>query len=125
MPKRLARPLLLLLTLCTTGCGTLGNTIGLRYNQSEHLRVYGGVQLDLEYAKESLAEAQEAKTADKRTDACASLFLRVADMPLSALGDTLTLPFTIPEGINRALHPEQYPGHLQAPASEPDRSTAP
>ena len=125
MRKWPARLLLLLSTLYAAGCGTLGNTIGIRY-PSEHLRVYGGVQLDVEQTQESVAKAKDAKTTNERVEACVGLFISTVDMPFSAVADTLTLPFTIPEAIERARHPEQvYGGPLRRAPSGPDQPPSP
>jgi uncharacterized protein YceK len=125
MCKWSARLLLLLPALYATGCGTLGNTIGIRY-PSEHLRVYGGVQLDVEQSQERIAKAKDAKTTNERAEACVGLFLMTVDMPFSAIADTLTLPFTIPEAIDRTRHPENYWSGPARPApSEPDLPTSP
>jgi hypothetical protein len=75
--------------------------------------------------QESVAEAMDAKSIN-RMQACGTLLINTVDMPFSALGDTLTLPFTISEAIKRRRHPEQYHDDpLQLAPSGPDRPSSP
>lgn len=56
--------------------------------------MYGGVSTDWDVLSESLADAKKADNfADRAGSTCAALFF-CADLPLSAAGDTLTLPYT-------------------------------
>jgi uncharacterized protein YceK len=83
------------------GCGTVINTCrpcsGGGSSLPEPYRVYGGVRADLELAAEPLKHCWEAKDVDlARRFAGSALIcaLCAVDLPLSLVGDTLTLPFT-------------------------------
>jgi uncharacterized protein YceK len=80
------------------GCGTSLNLDG-------DSRVYGGVAADFQMAKERLAQAANPGWAG--TSGASPVWnltvsaLAVADVPLSILGDTLTLPYTIPAALEK------------------------
>jgi hypothetical protein len=65
--------------------------------------VYGGVRLDAAVAAKSVQKLPSSPIA-------ASVFLSMAliDLPMSFVGDTLTLPVTVGESINRSVA-EPYP----------------
>ena len=74
--------------LCS-GCGTLLNTAYFLPCEGGQ-RVYGGVRLDWDAAVEN----------NGNTPALAAAVL-LADLPLSLVGDTLTLPYTLALAIRR------------------------
>jgi uncharacterized protein YceK len=78
--------------LCLCGCGTL-------YNVAPHgaaeTRVYGGVREDLQTTKESFQGAARATNLGEFAGNAGMGVLSVVDLPLSAIGDTVTLPITV------------------------------
>ena len=98
------------------GCGTALNVSPLvQIRQLEHFELtisaprsmYGGVQLDT-----AVASRAARKLADRPILATSFLVASVIDLPLSAIGDTLTLPITIPASIDRAVDDYYFPkGH--------------
>jgi uncharacterized protein YceK len=91
------RRIVLLLSFAATallsGCGTAANTLWF-IPEEGGMRVYGGVRADWESARQSAADPSRP---------AGPLWLCIADMPLSAVGDTLTLPFTVPAALCRSL----------------------
>jgi hypothetical protein len=69
-------------------------------------RVYGGVRADAEVIQEWLAEVsgQDESPAGLPAATRAAL-LATADLPLSAVGDTLTLPATLPAAGKKPVEP--------------------
>ena len=83
------------ITLLAGGCGTVANTAVLPPEEGGK-QVYGGVRVDWEAARHVVAEISG--------DYPRSPFLFVSgllavDLPLSAIGDTVTLPYTIPYAL--------------------------
>ncbi len=85
-------------TLILSGCGTIANFSGKGWDNTH---IYGGVVRDVKSAEEWI----EAKPITKDTElqqgigTVVGTGLIVLDVPLSAIGDTLTLPITIPAAI--------------------------
>lgn len=77
-----------LVACALTGCGTVGNL-----RQPREAQVYGGVGIAIE----------DFRTAREGETVLPWLVwpLRVLDVPLSAIGDTLTLPVTAVAEVNR------------------------
>jgi uncharacterized protein YceK len=115
-----------LLACVLTGCGTLGNTIGIR-DSSEHLRVYGGVRLDAARIQECAIGCEKSGGFGHSFYDTVATCEAVADIPFSVVGDTLTLPFTVPDEIDRILHPESHISTRLArvATAEPDRPASP
>ena len=90
MPKLLIMLFLALTATGQTGCGTLCN--GWNDPALGGMQPYGGVGIDLKVAKDSINKAAQgiypASNAFVAT-------IAVADLPLSSVGDTLTLPDTL------------------------------
>src|SRR4051794_14950700 len=83
-----------------SGCGTLMNLPDLSgmevLDMTPDQRVYGGVLRDAEFGAESLKNTVSAEGKGGRLDSLvASAYLLLVDLPLSAVGDTLTLPITL------------------------------
>jgi uncharacterized protein YceK len=100
-------PILLLTLVAATllsGCGTAANTLWF-IPEEGGMRVYGGVRADWEAAHRSYPP-----------DINLPRYLAIVDMPLSAVGDTLTLPFTVPAALCRPLQPKQQ-DHPANPAT--------
>jgi uncharacterized protein YceK len=96
-------------TLLMNGCGTTANV--LWFNRDEGgMRVYGGVRAEWTVAQESLAAAS-----DPSASSPGPVWLLIADMPLSAVADTVTLPLTVPVSLWWALHPV----NRERPATNP------
>jgi uncharacterized protein YceK len=78
-------PLLGSLLLAGSGCGTVLNFFN--GESAGEKRVYGGVRIDCEVAAEQLK--------DHRVDGPPLVLWALFDLPLSAFGDTLTLPLVL------------------------------
>jgi uncharacterized protein YceK len=87
-----------------SGCGTSLNLDG-------DSRVYGGVVQDFQIAKERLAQAANPSWPGTPGSSPAWNItvsaLALVDLPLSLLGDTLTLPFTIPTALEGSDEPDR------------------
>ena len=79
--------------IAMTGCGTVANTIWLSPEEGGQ-RVYGGVRADWE----SLQDAASTPAGNRQS----GILKSALDLPLSTIGDTVTLPFTIPCAILRS-----------------------
>ena len=93
--KPISRLLIAAATLWLGGCGTFLN-MSSEYGNGEK-RVYGGVRLDCAMTWAALTYTPESGT---HNDATLEL---IPDLPFSAIGDTLTLPITIPHSIRRCF----------------------
>jgi uncharacterized protein YceK len=83
-----------------SGCGTAANTLWWAPFEGGQ-RVYGGVRAEVGVLRDGLSGKSDTSSAPDR----AGLVLIAADLPLSAVGDTLTLPYTIPTAIlNQVNH---------------------
>ncbi|HVJ84079.1 MAG TPA: YceK/YidQ family lipoprotein [Caulifigura sp.] len=105
--------ILIVAPLALAGCGTVLNVSPLvEIRHLEHFEltigaprsIYGGVQLDAAIASRALR-----KIPDRPMLATTFLVASVMDLPLSAVGDTLTLPVTIPQSIDRAVDAYYFP----------------
>lgn len=83
MARKLPGLWLALAILPIVGCGTIGN-----FAATPRPMVYGGVQFDAAF----LAALHPGETTDETIGMLVFLML---DLPLSAVGDTLTLPITL------------------------------
>jgi hypothetical protein len=93
-----------------TGCGTLYNhEIGpCPRCRPDTFRVYGGVRKDVEMVTAGF-RAEPGDGPRVALFPLAAAFLAV-DLPLSAAGDTLTLPITIPAALQRRRQQEATGG---------------
>jgi uncharacterized protein YceK len=82
--------------LVCAGCGTFWNIdrsgYGFPSGRCAH-RVYGGVKIDLDLARRNLQDAFDSE--GEPVSQCAFAAMMLVDVPLSAVGDTITLPFTL------------------------------
>jgi uncharacterized protein YceK len=85
------------LTAGLGGCGTAANTLWLAPFEGGQ-RVYGGVRTDMEIVRQSITGEPESKGQSPR-DRCITAVALAVDLPLSAVGDTLTLPYTVPAAL--------------------------
>lgn len=93
MNRNLVAGLFACLFVC--GCGTLHNIHPQGAPATGETRVYGGVREDLRAAKDSFQGVVRAKgLTDFAGNAGMGAFC-VLDLPLSAIGDTVTLPIAI------------------------------
>jgi uncharacterized protein YceK len=98
------------------GCGTLCNLpkeSGVTvWDETPHDRIYGGVLRDVASGTRCLHETVAADCKDGRLDnLVAGSYWLLVDLPLSAVGDTLTLPLTIPASLPapyKSSGPEQW-----------------
>jgi uncharacterized protein YceK len=88
----LALPALLL-----GGCGTVLNTTYFTAEEGGG-SVYGGVKVDVDLSRSLVLEAPPADedTGQRISRYSMAAWTMLIDLPLSAIGDTLTLPITIP-----------------------------
>ena len=70
------------------GCGTMHNISGSLDSQ----RIYGGVRTDVKVAAQAPGDLVRAKDGPEFMNAARAGALSVIDTPLSAVGDTVTLP---------------------------------
>jgi uncharacterized protein YceK len=89
---------LTLVILILGGCGTIANFGGKGW---ENTRIYGGVLTDVKSAENWIAYRPISKESEIQRDVgtVVGTGLIALDVPLSAIGDTLTLPITIPAAI--------------------------
>lgn len=80
------------LALLLSGCGTAANTLWWSRDEGG-LRVYGGVRAETEKLRQHVADPERADSRD---------LLLALDLPLSLVGDTLTLPITVPVALTRS-----------------------
>jgi uncharacterized protein YceK len=93
---------LLLAAVAPSGCGTIANLSTGAENGWKNAQIYGGVRRDVKSANEWFADSwTPANDSDVMQDigAVVGVGLVGLDLPLSAIGDTLTLPLTIPASI--------------------------
>lgn len=93
---------LVIVTGLLSGCGTVANlAVGAREGWN-NVQIYGGVRRDVQSAGNWLAHswvAPEKLEFMQDIGAIVGVGLVGIDVPLSAVGDTLTLPVTIPASI--------------------------
>jgi hypothetical protein len=78
------------------GCGTVCNLAGGIVHPESEPRVYGGVVRDLEIIDQAISSPPPSEPIGDPRLALVILPLAVADPILSFVGDTLTLPITVP-----------------------------
>lgn len=85
-----------------SGCGTVANlAVGAR-DGWKNARIYGGVRRDVQSAEDWLAHSWiplEKMELQQDLGSAVGVGLVGLDVPFSAIGDTLTLPITIPASI--------------------------
>jgi uncharacterized protein YceK len=109
--RRLALLLVLgSLVVAGSGCGTVLNFFNGESRGPEH--VYGGVQMDCQVAAEQLK--------NNGVQGIPLVLWALLDLPLSLLGDTLTLPLVLSDQLHD-LKADRPP----APAAEPAPDAAP
>jgi hypothetical protein len=114
-------------SLC--GCGTACNLAGGLKHPDEEPKVYGGVQRDLVIAGQ-LIDGSQVQSDESQGNAgvaflaCAAA-LCVADPVLSFVGDTLTLPVTVPLQNKRVRKDERKQAEAAGPPAGPKGESVP
>jgi uncharacterized protein YceK len=96
------RLLLLAVVVTLSGCGTIVNDC-YYLRQEGGGQVYGGVKVDAEVAGEKAIEAVRPGDVTERLRAGVAALALAADLPLSLVGDTLSLPWTLGLTLGRAF----------------------
>jgi hypothetical protein len=96
--RKTAASIALALALASPGCGTL-------YNLDQSTRPFGGVRTDVQFLGEAAHDAPES--ADEFAFVSFLFLIAPFDLTLSAVGDLVTLPYTIPASIRRADEEEK------------------
>jgi uncharacterized protein YceK len=104
MRRRVAVLLVAVLAPAAGGCGTAANTLWLDDFEGGQ-KVYGGVGVDATMFASAVADCDGKGPA--LSTAWALFF--AADMPLSAVADTVTLPYTITATLMRPATPDPQP----------------
>jgi uncharacterized protein YceK len=116
-----------------SGCGTVHNFCGDKADAPQY-EVFGGVRSDVSVGVEHLhfdptvdhGDYPARTCADPTVQFCAKAigwYLLAVDLPLSAVGDTLTLPVTLPVTLVSQLVGKPAPPASHA--SQPRRTPAP
>ncbi|MCI0640368.1 MAG: hypothetical protein L0Y72_02740 [Gemmataceae bacterium] len=77
------------------GCGTM-NSMG------RDSQVFGGVRSDADVIVESVGNVVRPASAKEFADNAVIGLVASADVPLSAIADTVTLPVTVPAALERS-----------------------
>jgi uncharacterized protein YceK len=93
--------LVFLVIPAVSGCGTLSNLgryTGIVVLDGTHTeRVYGGVWRDLEFVQDDMAGVvRPGPGLERASQLVGAAYFLLVDLPLSAVGDTLTLPLVLP-----------------------------
>ena len=83
------------LTCSMSACGTFCNNFWW-IQEEDGGRIYGGVRADYGLARDAILETPGMQGASDRNR---MLAFAVLDMPLSVVGDTLSLPLTVPRSL--------------------------
>lgn len=96
--RRAALAAIVLTSIAVCGCGTVANLSGRGW---DHTQIYGGVRRDVKATEDWIAEYSAMKDTDIRQDVGVGVGVALVslDTALSAVGDTLTLPITIPVAL--------------------------
>src|SRR5690242_10542993 len=82
------------------GCGTVANvTLSGPPSGGGALKVYGGVQRDLDIVRDCTTNPDHPKDNAEAVCFAAAVTVAAVDMPFSVIADTLTLPITIPVAL--------------------------
>jgi uncharacterized protein YceK len=121
--------ILMLVTLSSSGCGTVCNLAGGVMHPDNEPRIYGGVIRDVEIidkvvnkpkANPDNQQVSQAISGGWEKAAVLAAFVAViisADPVLSMVADTLTLPITIPLQIRRIAQQEDKSRDSQPPVA--------
>jgi len=101
----------LALALGSASCGTIVNLVRFDAEDSGHRYVYGGVRVDLHGIRDANKIPSDASETKSDIGIVVMLFA-LLDLPLSAVGDTLTLPITL------------FSSHGEPAEPQPEQATA-
>jgi uncharacterized protein YceK len=87
-------PLSMVAVFLLGGCGTVSN-LSLP-PQMEGRQPYGGVRQDIGLVRQNAADAKQATATSESVGDGVEALLAAVDVPLSVVGDTLALPYTVP-----------------------------
>jgi uncharacterized protein YceK len=91
--------------LLVGGCGTFTNL-----TDDGGTRIYGGVTRDVDQVLDSYTASNNSAIY------FAGLLVWCADVPLSALGDTVTLPYVVPVAMWNETHTRVLPAPILRPS---------
>jgi uncharacterized protein YceK len=97
----------LVVAITLSGCGTLQNLNNVEHPSAlDHLdrAAYGGVQRDIEVTRQVFrgqALPPDYNSVQQALTCCFAGVYLVVDLPLSAIGDTLTLPVTMSQNSSQ------------------------
>lgn len=96
------------LALVAAGCGTVNNLTGPGkdglFGRTSEPRIYGGVQDELSVASEMVWNNPQSVAMNVMI-----ITLFGLDFPLTVIGDTVTLPLTIPAEVSRGIRDYYFP----------------
>jgi uncharacterized protein YceK len=92
--KKIAKTMFLAVAVWSSGCGTVCNLSNGFFDPDDSPTMFGGLQMDFGFL-EALGSTGSQPISDSgpRTN-LAIVGLAILDMPMSLVGDTLTLPIT-------------------------------
>jgi uncharacterized protein YceK len=112
---------LVMIPFCVAGCGTVGNIVWSGPPAAaDHMAPYGGVYRDVCVARDCTEDAMSAKTFREFTSSAAIVLFAAIDLPLSLVGDTVTLPITILSATAKEGNSPPS-GEAEGPAPNADR----
>ena len=102
------------------GCGTIRNVsnplMSTTQQQPARKIVYGGVKDDLSLVGGAVKDLKRLhKSNNGLTTNLGSATIHAMDVPVSLIGDTVTLPVTVPAAIDRAVTDYYLPIHNDDP----------
>jgi uncharacterized protein YceK len=115
------------LALLLAGClGTAFNVLEPPGERYPGPRIFGGIRADLQViqAPNALSPSSPTLGSEKENRPTEEQFRRVVcalDLPLSVIGDTVTLPYTVPLTLWRLSQPDE----VQKPSTQPAFLSAP
>ena len=113
--KPTRRPLICLLILFVSGCGTVRNlsapdSIRASNSQDAPKIVFGVIKQDFKQVHDSFHQLTNRDEHPDSAIQCVGGFIGGAvDAPFSIVGDSLTLPITIPAAIDRGINAYYFP----------------
>ncbi len=122
--RRAALAAIILSSAAVCGCGTVANLSGRGW---DHTQIYGGVRRDVKATEDWIAGYSAMKDTDIRQDVGVGVGVALVslDTALSAIGDTLTLPITIPVALLVKPSPPPIASQKNAVAAPVNPAPAP
>jgi uncharacterized protein YceK len=122
MTKLIGTAFLAAAVVSLSGCGTMSNA--LLTPEEGGGKIYGGVRMDVEagpkYIQEGFTPDNEIPRPASQAPCSLALgtYLMLVDLPLSVVGDTLTLPWIIAAELGKPSDAAE-PGRLSKARAEP------